>query len=414
MSCRSAAYLRVLSLAVLVLLALGCDRPPPGPVTVTEVVSPAAAGSGQPNLAVGPEGEVILSWLEPTLDGYALKFSSLRADAWSAARTVAEGDNWFVNWADIPSVVQISEDLWAAHWLRYQPDSYFAYDAMLALSTDGGASWQAPLLLHQDGTESEHGFVTLFPQQGGVGAVWLDGRNFIQDGEYLYEDAAGNLLGTGVHYARFSAAGERRESIELDNMACDCCLPDVALASGGPVLVYRDRTTEEVRDIVIRRMADARWQAALPISPDNWVIEGCPINGPAVAADDDTVAVAWFTAAANDPSVRLARSVDAGRSFGEPVEIDTTGSFGHVDVVVIDSGDAVVSWLRSEADGVALVIRRVSSAGLVGDSQTVASIDIGRPADFPRMVYADQRLVFAWTDFEDAGAVKTAVADITR
>jgi hypothetical protein len=343
-----------------------------------------------------------------------LKFSSLRADAWSAARTVAEGDNWFVNWADIPSVVQISEDLWAAHWLRYQPDSYFAYDAMLALSTDGGASWQAPLLLHQDGTESEHGFVTLFPQQGGVGAVWLDGRNFIQDGEYLYEDAAGNLLGTGVHYARFSAAGERRESIELDNMACDCCLPDVALASGGPVLVYRDRTTEEVRDIVIRRMADARWQAALPISPDNWVIEGCPINGPAVAADGDTVAVAWFTAAANDPSVRLARSVDAGRSFGEPVEIDTTGSFGHVDVVVIDSGDAVVSWLRSEADGVALAISRVSSAGLVGDSQTVAFIDIGRPADFPRMVYADQRLVFAWTDFEDAGAVRTAVAYITR
>ena len=60
------------------------------------------------------------------------------------------------------------------------------------------------------------------------------------------------------------------------------------------------------------------------------------------------------------------------------------------------------------------MIRRVSSAGLVGDSQTVAFIDIGRPADFPRMVYADQRLVFAWTDFEDAGAVRTAVADITR
>jgi hypothetical protein len=414
MNRQSAARWGALALALAMLLALGCDRSPPGPVSVAEIASPAAAGSAQPHLAIGPDSEVILSWLEPTLDDYALKFSSLGADGWSAARTVAQGDDWFVNWADFPSVVPITKDLWAAHWLRHQPESFFAYDAMLALSSDGGASWQAPQMLHQDGTESEHGFVTLFPQRDDVGAVWLDGRNFIQDGVYLYEDAAGNLLGTGVHYARFDAAGERLESIELDDMACDCCLPDVALTSDGPVLVYRDRTTEEVRDIVIRRMLDTEWQAAVRLGSDNWVIEGCPINGPAVAAHDDTVAVAWFTAAANDTYVRLAQSDDAGRSFDEPIEIDAAGSFGYVDVAVLDSGDAVVSWLRSDADGVALVIRRVSSAGLVGDSQTVAFIDIGLPADFPQMVYADQRLVFAWTDFEDAGTVKTAVADISR
>ncbi len=414
MNRQSVARLQVLSLAVVLLLTLGCDRSPPGPVAVAEIASPAAEGSGQPNLAVGPDGEVILSWLEPTLDGYALKFSSLNAAGWSAARTVAEGDDWFINWADFPSVVPITEDLWAAHWLRYQPDSFFAYDAMLALSSDGGASWQAPQMLHQDGTESEHGFVTLYAERGDVGAVWLDGRNFIQDGEFVYEDAAGNLLGTGLHYARFSAAGERLESRELDEMVCDCCLPDVALASGGPVVVYRDRTTEEVRDIVIRRMTGGEWQAALPLSPDNWEIAGCPINGPAVAATGDSVAVAWFSAAANVPSVRLARSEDAGQHFDEPVEIDALGSFGHVDVVVTESGDAVVSWLRREADGLALTIRRVSPAGLVGDSQTVAFIDTGRPADFPRMVYADRRLVFAWTDFDDAGSVKTAVANISR
>ncbi len=211
MNRRSVARLRVLSLAVVLLLTLGCDRSPPGPLTVAEIATPAAEGSGQPNLAVGPDGEAVLSWLEPTLDGYALKFSSLHAAGWSAARTVAGGDDWFINWADFPSVVPISEDLWAAHWLQYQPDSYFAYDAMLALSSDGGASWQAPQMLHQDGTESEHGFVTLFPQRDSVGAVWLDGRNFIQDGEFVYQDAAGNMLGTGLHYARFGAAGERLE-----------------------------------------------------------------------------------------------------------------------------------------------------------------------------------------------------------
>ena len=59
MNRQSVARLRVLSLAVILLLTLGCDRSPPGPVTVAEIASPAADGSGQPNLAVGPDGEVI-------------------------------------------------------------------------------------------------------------------------------------------------------------------------------------------------------------------------------------------------------------------------------------------------------------------------------------------------------------------
>ena len=110
----------------------------------------------------------------------------------------------------------------------------------------------------------------------------------------------------------------------------------------------------------------------------------------------------------------MARSENAGRAFADAVEIDATGSFGNVDIVVLESGDAIASWLRSEAEGMALVIRRVSPDGTVHDLQTVAFIDTGRPTDFPQMVYDGQRLVFAWTDFEDAGTVKTAIAEVTR
>ena len=126
------------------------------------------------------------------------------------------------------------------------------------------------------------------------------------------------------------------------------------------------------------------------------------------------MAVAWFSAADNMPYVRLARSEDGGRTFAEAVEVDATGSFGNLDVAVLESGDAIVSWLRSEAEGMVLAIRRVSPDGTVHDIQTVAFIDTGRPADFPQMVYDGQRLVFAWTDFEDAGTVKTAIAEVSR
>ena len=152
----------------------------------------------------GGGGDVVMSWLEPGTEGHALKYAIMVTDGWSESQTVVTGDNLFVNWADTPSVVKISDNLWAAHWGVYQAESYFAFNAIVALSVDGSA-WREPFLLHQDGTESEHGFVTLFSQEGSVGAVWLDGRNYIVDGEFLYQDHNGNVLGTALHYAQFSS-----------------------------------------------------------------------------------------------------------------------------------------------------------------------------------------------------------------
>ena len=404
---------RTAASVIAALVAIGCERTPPELLTFVEVASPAGEGSAQQRLSVGGAGDVVMSWLEPGAEGYALKYATLGTDGWSEARTLVTRDDLFVSWADTPSVVQISEDVWAAHWGVYQAESYFAFDAVVALSADGGSTWQDPFLLHQDGTESEHGFVTLFPHEGNVGAVWLDGRNFIVDGEFLYEDHDGNVLGTGLHYAQFSPSGERLESLELDEIACDCCLPVVARSADGLVLAYRDRSVEERRDIVVRRMSGGNGQTAVPVGADNWIIEACPINGPAIAADGDAVAVAWFSAANNEPFVRLALSTDAGQSFAAPIEIDAGGSFGHVDLVLTDEGDSIVSWLRSDADGIVVTLRRITAEGAVGVPQTLAHIDIGRPADFPQMVKAGRQLVFAWSDFDGEGTVKTAVAEIT-
>ena len=404
--------------AVVLALAMGtlagCENEPPAPLTFSEVDSPAGDGAAQPRLVTAHDGSGLLSWLEPVGDDYALHFSQLGNDAWSEPQTVASGDDWFINWADTPSVVPVTDSFWAAHWQRYQPESYFANEIFVAFSNDGGANWTQPSLLHQDATESEHGFVTLFPDRDGVGAVWLDGRNYLVDGVYLYEDLEGNKLGTSLRYARFDSSGDRMEASGVDEMACDCCLPDVAASSDGLVVTYRDRTVDERRDIVVRRLEDGQWQMPVAVGADNWVIEACPINGSVISASGDDVVVAWFTAADNAPFVRLARSGDGGRSFGAPIDLDSSGSFGHVDVALSESGDAIVSWLRSADEGVALVVRRVSETGLLGDTQTVANIDIGRPADFPQMIVVDSRLVFAWTDFEGEGTVKTAVAELDR
>ena len=83
-----------------------------------ELPAPAGRGSGQPNLAVAPDGRLYLSWIEPLGEGrFSLRFALKEGEGWSAPRVIAEGANWFVNWADFPSMVALPDGSLAAHWL---------------------------------------------------------------------------------------------------------------------------------------------------------------------------------------------------------------------------------------------------------------------------------------------------------
>ena len=109
------------------------------------VEPPAAPGSAQPNLALGGDGSVYLSWIETSGEDHALRFSSWQGDAWSPARTIAAGRDWFVNWADFPSVAASKDGTLAAHWLVRNGPGTYAYGVRLATSRDGGSTWSDPL-----------------------------------------------------------------------------------------------------------------------------------------------------------------------------------------------------------------------------------------------------------------------------
>src|SRR4029450_12594820 len=104
------------------------------------LVSPAAAGSGQPQLSVSSRG-VLLSWGEQAGDRATLRFSERTAGGWSAARSIASGTDWFVNWADVPSVVRLSDGTLAAHWLQKSGAGTYAYDVRLSYSRADGRPW---------------------------------------------------------------------------------------------------------------------------------------------------------------------------------------------------------------------------------------------------------------------------------
>jgi hypothetical protein len=379
------------------------------------LVSPVAAAGGEPRLSRDAAGSLVLSWLEPVGEagGYALKYARLAGDDWTGTTVAAQGKDWVVSAADLPSVQALSERLWVADWRVPSPASAAAYDIRAVVSADAGATWSAPLLLNDDATASEHGFVSWFRDGERAGAVWLDGRDEASDAP---ESPTGEPAGTSLRYAFLGSDGRVAEQGVVDNLVCDCCRTDVVLTAAGVAVVYRDRSATEIRDVAVRVRTAAGWSEPARLGPDNWQIAGCPINGPALDANKNDVAAAWFTAADGRGHVRLARSSDGGMTFGAPVDIDSDGAFGQVGVVLADDGRAFVSWWRRGTDGGAqLAVRSLAPSGELGERQVIGTTRASRPDTVPQMKRSGQRLVFVWTEDTDAGAsVKTAYADLSE
>lgn len=373
---------------------------------VRELDTPSAAGSGEANLTTHAN-VAYLSWIEPTTGGaHALRFATRAAGgAWSPARTIAQGRDWFVNWADFPAVVALPDGTLAAHWLAKTAPSTYAYEVRVTLSRDGGATWSAPLVPHRDRTPAEHGFVSLLPWlDGGLGIVWLDGRH--AGGGH---DAGG---ATALMHTTAGRDGTLGAETALDARVCDCCQTSAARTVDGVLVAYRDRSEAEVRDIATVRYVDGRWTSPVTLGSDRWEINGCPVNGPAVAAEGARAAVAWFTAPAEAARVQVAFSQDAGRTFGAPVRVDDGRPLGRVDVALLDGEQVVVSWLEQAGSGAEVRARTVSPDGTRGPALTLAPSSQARSSGFPRLERTGRELVVAWRDAAEPPRVRTAVVEV--
>jgi hypothetical protein len=412
MTVRRLNRLRIVSAGSLLgALVLGaCESAPPDAAptvgTIDTLPSPAGPRSGEPNVAAGPDGRVWMSWLEAADDSLtSLKVAAFNGTGWSAPVTVVSRRDLMVNWADFPSVFATATGRLVAHWLQRSDTGKYAYEVRVAQSTDEGATWTQPEILHRDRGRAEHGFVSLFAARGdSVGAVWLDGRKSAMAAQPHEMQLATTSIAPSGSFGP--------ESI-IDQRICDCCQTDVAVTPRGPVVVYRDRSDAEIRDIYAMRREGATWTTPVVVHNDNWKIPGCPVNGPAIAARGDTIAVAWFTAADDTARVKLAYSTDAGTTFSAPLRIDGGLPIGRVDVQLGDSARAIVAWLeRTDSAAAELRLRAVMPNGALSAPVTLARTSGARGSGFPRMTlqrYNDeQALIAAWTITGDSSRVHVA------
>ena len=377
-------------IACLFLIACS-DEPQEGLIQSERILVPAAAPARGPRLSGDDVLGLYLTWMEPGEKDTALRYASFRGHAWSDAATIARVEQMFVNWADMPMLLPLGAGRLVAHWLQKSADLTYAYDVVVVQTADDGATWSEPMRPHSDGTPTEHGFVSMYAHGDGAGLIWLDGRKMVN--EATADPASNGMTLRGASIAPDSTLNDEQL---IDELTCDCCQTDVAIAATGPVAVYRDRTAEEIRDISVTRNIDGQWQTGTRIATDNWEIPGCPVNGPAIDADGETVAVAWFTAAAERPVVRMAWSSDSGKTFTTPIDVTASNTKGRVGLALLNGRAAAVSWLGLDEHGKHRVeVRTVRPDGTLGPVITIA--EDATALAVPQLARYGDDLLLVWT-----------------
>ena len=397
----------------LALLVVLVSHPAVGAPLGGRTVQIATTGMpGQPSVAVDSREGFIVTWQEKIGETTALRFAVISKQGVEIRRGgIASGANWFVNWADFPSLVVLDNGDWVTHWLARSAGGAEAYDIRLVRSRDRGRSWSAPIVPHLDGTATQHGFVSLVPAGGDrVLVVWLDGRRGAKAADAAGHDDKGHG-GAGGHdehespmtlrSAVIDRAGMLSEQSEIDASTCSCCQTDAARFAGRTVVAYRDRSPEEVRDIsVLSRSATGEWSAPRNLHPDGWRIEGCPVNGPAVAVNRKQMLVVWTTAASGEMEAKY--TIREWDRPGDAVPLAPGSRMrGRLDAAPWRDG-FLISWLGSGGDAASatkfsgLMLAEVDARGKIIAQRNVANLPLIRVSGNPRIATHRDRALLVW------------------
>jgi len=391
-------FIRKFSLTLGV-LAMSCQVNDKKEPEIQQLSPPVSENSIQPYLSANGS-ELLFTWTEQENDSLsALYFSKFDHNKWTEKTLIKKGQNWFVNWADFPSVAGDKEHL-ISYYLKKSDAETYAYDIFLRQSNDSGKHWSIENKLHSDSTKTEHGFVSLAPSNSDSFFVtWLDGRNTKSTGHDHAHEANGGAM--QIRVAEILRNGDKRNEFELDSRTCDCCQTSTAFSEEGPIVVWRDRSDQEIRDIYYSKLKDGNWSKPKPVYQDNWKINGCPVNGPKVAVNAGSVAVAWFTAAENIPKVKLAFSKDGGAQFLDPIEMNLEKAIGRVDLLMVDDQTALVSWMESSKEMAQLKLAKVGIGGNIEKIISIQEISADRSTGFPQLELVDDQIYLAWNEMKD-------------
>ena len=365
-------------------------------VKIEDIPFSYESNNAQPNL-VSSNGSLSLSWISSKEENRpSLHYSQYKNGSWIEPKTVAHGSDWFVNWADFPAHA-INNDLILTSYLKKSDSGTYTYDVVLNLQKLSGEKIKENFLLNTDGVKAEHGFVSMIPNNNeGFFITWLDGRNTIE------KKLDGHHKPMTIRFAEITNKGDIIKESELDTATCDCCQTSIANTNEGPIVVYRDRSDNEVRDIYSVSNIDGQWQSPKAVYNDGWIINGCPVNGPKVISNSRNIAIAWFTVSKGKPIVNVSFSrYNKDGNYQAPLKINDHNAIGRVDVAFLNEEEIIVSYMEFDNVETYLRIKKISINGEASRPITISKINGGRNTGVPQLEIINDDIFLVWTIYED-------------
>ena len=59
-----------------------------------------------------------------------------------------------------------------------------------------------------------------------------------------------------VYFASFDSSWKQTAESSINARVCECCQTSAAMMADGPIVAFRDRTTDDIRDIHVTPIAE--------------------------------------------------------------------------------------------------------------------------------------------------------------
>jgi hypothetical protein len=296
---------------------------------------------------------------------------------------------------------------------------------LTARSRDGGTTFgRAAAVAGSDAAGNRGWHSIAVDGDGRVHAAWLDHRDGAASGGHAHHQhgtAASRAPEDGTTRAQRSQifAASLDGSVAARSLArgvCYCCKTAMASAPGGGLFVaWRHVYAGNRRDIAFASSRDGgrTFTAPIRISEDEWQLDGCPENGPAMTVDaGQRVHVIWPTLVAERgrETLRLFHASTAdGRTFTPRAALPTAGAAYHPQLVVTGDGTLAAAWDEFAAGGRRLKVAhgRPDASGRV--QFTAREMATSGSAFSPALAATSSGVVVAWTA-RDAGRAAIMVS----
>jgi hypothetical protein len=360
----------LIALTTLVLATAVEAAGPPAASSRSEFRHPAVGHDAHvtgPAVAVLPDGATLVAWAAQT--GHANHLYVVRSGETTPVRinpedltveslhhpprlAVGPGGEIYVSWSSAKP---------------RPPGTLFASDLRLSRSLDGGRTFGPPLRINEDRAISHSFEGVAVARDGTVLVSWIDGREGRPDPDtWVARVVDGGTRVDGI--------------VRVGRDTCVCCRVAAATGPRGLVaLAWRRVFPDDIRDMVLGISRDGGRTFAEPTlaHADRWRITACPHRGGAVGLDDrGRVYLAWYTEGSDErPDLYFAVSED-GRTFGPRRRVAGPGRAipDHVQIAVTPAGAAAIVWEESTAVRRRILFRWATEGGrTLGPPQTLST-----------------------------------------